>query len=90
MKLTKKEDAWLERFRKTMAAAPDSLSRKISAYSTGDNNITIYDIQKYDSYFEENPISHTSDSRDQCTLVNDSESELEVIYFPFLIESTAG
>jgi hypothetical protein len=90
MKLTKKEEAWLLRFEKTMAAAPPSLGNKVWAYTIGDSDITLYNKAKFDKHFEENPINESFDTRDHCTLVADSDSELMSIGFPPPVESTAG
>ena len=89
MKLTRKEEAWLERFRKTMTAAPDSLRKKISSYTMGDDNIMLYDVNKFELYFEVYPLN-SRDISDHCTLVEKSDSEIEYIPFPFKVESTAG
>ncbi len=86
MELTKKEEAWLERFRKTMAAAPFSLFDKVSAYTIGDNDITLYDEKMLSDYIKANP----EDERDQGLLVESAGAELEVITFPFRVDSTAG
>lgn len=89
LKLTKKEQAWLERFKKTMAAAPDSLHEKIWAHTIGDNDITLYNRGKFISHFENNP-SDEGYNDDHCTLVEKAEAEIAVIRFPFPVESTAG
>jgi len=89
MKLTKKEEAWIERFKNTMASAPETLGSKMSSYTIGDNEITLYDKEVFDNYFEENP-EHSWSSLDHCALVEESSSELMYIRFPFSVESTAG
>ena len=88
-KLNKKEQAWLERFQKTMAAAPNSLRSKVWAYTVGDDNITLYDRVKCDAYFDSNPVDHRSND-DHCDLVLLADTEMVHIEFPFPIESTAG
>ena len=50
MKLTKKEEAWLERFEKTMAAAPNSIGNKVAFFIAGDWNLTVYDFKKCNQY----------------------------------------
>ena len=89
MKLNKKETAWLVRLRKTLAAAPISLDGKLSSYTVGDRDITLYDKVKFTEYYKDNPIP-LHDIRYHCTLVEDSESELQDLVFTFSIESTAG
>lgn len=89
MKLTAKEQAWLIRFEKTMAAAPKSLDKKISSYTIGDSNITLYDKVKFETYIDNNPLGHT-DTTDHCNLVRYSESEISDMAFPFTVESTSG
>lgn len=86
MELTKKEEAWLARFRKTMEAAPTSLSKKVSSYTIGDSDIHLYDLDKFTSYFETN-----AEGEDyHCTLVERSGSSIESVNFPFSVEATAG
>lgn len=85
MKLTKKEQAWLDRLRKTLDAKPMSLMGKIGAYTIGDNDITLYDLKAFDEYYSEG-----EPCRDKCELVGESDTALESISFPFCIESTAG
>jgi len=89
MRLTKKEEAWLARFRKPMEAAPKSLNKKISSYTIGDDWITMYDLNKYTTYFDKHPVS-SNDIRDQGELVSGSDSVIGVVQFPFSVESTAG
>lgn len=92
MKLNKKETAWLERFRKTMKAAPKSLSGKIGSYTIGDPSIELFDQVKFDKYISakiEESYSYYKE-KDKCFEVDDSGSRLESIDFPFHIESTSG
>lgn len=86
MRLTKKEEAWLSRFRKTMAAAPVSIGKKISAYTIGDDDITIYDLEKFRSHFEK----HDEGDEYHCTMVEMADAKIEHINFPFAVEATAG
>lgn len=89
--LTQKEKKWLERFKKTMNAAPKGLDDKIWAYTTGDDGITLYDREKLRRFLDNNPkyTSHLDDT-DQCQLVLLSGSEIDIVPFPFPVESTAG
>lgn len=89
MKLTNKEQAWLKRFEKTMGSAPKSLRNKIWSYTIGDDYIVLYDKDKFDEYYKENPEPRLSLS-DQYELVDRADCRLGVIDFPFPIESTAG
>lgn len=89
MKLTKKEQAWLERFQKTMAAAPSSLRNKIWSFTIGDDEITLYDRVKFEEYYEDNPEPSNS-IKDHHQLVSDADCKLDCVNFPFPIESTAG
>lgn len=87
MKLTKKEEAWLARFEKCMAAAPKSLGKKVSSYTVGDPFITIFDKDLVWDY--EATLSNDS-RKDMCQIVDEIEGEILTVYFPFNIESTAG
>ena len=89
MKLTKKEQAWLDRLERTLDAAPKSLFHKVSAFTIGDNYITLYDEKKVDAY------SKTIDttrgiSGDMPSLVDNSGGEIREFIFPFKIDSAAG
>ena len=83
--LTKKEQAWLDRFKKTMAAAPESLREKISSYTIGDSEIILYDKVKFNDFF-----SGSHQDKYHCELVEDSESEICSVQFPFDVEATSG
>lgn len=85
VKFTKKEQAWLERLEKTLAAAPKSLSKKVCSYTIGDNDITLYDSKKVDDY-----IAEKGDQRDRCVDVDRADAEITRFVFPFTVESTAG
>ena len=89
MEFTKKETAWLDRYRKTMKAAPKTLNKKVSSYTIGDNEITLYDLKKFEEYFRKNPLN-SRDVSDHCQLVDKSDSKIESFSYPFAIESTAG
>ncbi len=86
MKLTKKEEAWLLRLEKCLAAAPKSLGKKVSSYTLGDNDIILFDKVKQEVY--EDSLRH--EARDKCVEVANCGTELVNIVFPFNIESTAG
>lgn len=88
-KLTKKELAWIERFKKTMAAAPVSLMDKVWAYTIGDNDITLYDRVKFVSHFNNYPEDDEWND-DHHALVDKAGAEIECIPFPFPVESTSG
>ena len=89
LKLTKKEQAWIERFQKTMAAAPRSLSHKVWSFTTGDDNITLYDREKFLKYCEDNPDVERR-KVDHCTIVEEADAEILWVQFPFPVESTTG
>lgn len=89
MNLTKKEQAWLKRFEKTMDAAPYSLIKKMSSFTIGDDYIVLYDLVKFNKYHDENPQAQQS-IKDHHHLVDDADCRLQEIPFPFCIESTAG
>ncbi len=92
MDLNKKEKAWLERFKSTMAAAPSSLNNKIGSFTIGDRDITLFDKQKFDTYItKKNEEAYGYyDEQDKGIEVQASDSEIMVIMFPFHVESTAG
>lgn len=89
LKLTKKEQAWIERFQKTMAAAPESLFQKVWSYTTGDNYITLYDRQKFLKYCEDNPDVERRGLY-HGTIVEEADAEVLYVKFPFPVEGTAG
>ena len=88
LKLNKKEQAWLERFQKTMAAAPPSISKKLRCYTVGDSELTLFDKQKFERYEEE--INDRLDHREFGQQVTDSGSEITTITFPINVEGTSG
>ena len=89
MKLTKVEQKWIDRLTNVLLAAPKGIGDKISSYTIGDSNITIYDEAKFNKYFESDAVTAT-DRRDHCMLVADANAELYSIWFPFSVESTSG
>ncbi|AUR84796.1 hypothetical protein NVP1063O_129 [Vibrio phage 1.063.O._10N.261.45.C7] len=93
MKLTEKEKKWFARLEKTLAAAPDSLKKKdgkfLRSFTTGDNDITVYDASKYDTWVDSQNfrLGYEGDVGPQ---VEKSEAGLYNLVFPFCVESTAG
>lgn len=87
MKLTKKEEAWLLRLEKCLASAPVSLNKKVQAYTIGDNDITLYDLEKQTEYEDK---LHERDTPDKGVMVYEAGTYLNNFVFPFGIESTAG
>lgn len=82
--LTKKEQAWISELQRVVKKCP---SKRMEAYTIGDNDITIYDKNAYkaveDSY-------SGNDTPDVCQMVDESDSELARIFFKFGIVSSAG
>lgn len=90
MKLTKTELLWFIRLQEWLDQAPSSLIRKvkdreISSYTIGDNDVTIYDSKTVDKYEETQRCN-----LDKCCAVQETDSELFTLLFPFNVESTAG
>ena len=88
MKLTKKELAWFARLQKCLNSAPDSLTKKVTSYTIGDADVTVYDKTKLEDYLNNNP-SADSD-RYVCTNVEAADSEIYRLEFPFSVEATSG
>lgn len=83
-RLTKAEEKWIER---VQALLDDCPSKRLAAYTIGDNCITIYDGSK------EAVINAAMDSNsdtDHCNAVDDCDAGLTSLRFPFLVHSTAG
>ena len=90
MKLTKAEIQWLKHLQEILDSAPKSFvkkakDRKISSYTIGDNDVVIYDSKTVDKYEETQ-----RDNLDKCCAVQETDSELFTLMFPFIVESTAG
>ncbi|MCY9864986.1 hypothetical protein OTK49_20940 [Vibrio coralliirubri] len=83
--LTKKEKDWFTKLESVLGDAPKSLRGKVCGYTIGDYTVTIFDEKKTDEYVDE----HGDDS-DRCSQVQNADSELLTLKFPFDIESTAG
>ena len=77
--LNKKEQAWVDRVQKALDACPASLRRRADSYTIGDNDITVFDKNKY-----------IDTGRDVCIDVGDSKAKIANIVFPFGVASTAG
>lgn len=93
MKLTKKEEAWFTRLQKCLDAAPESLKKKdgeqLRAYTIGDNEVFVYNAEKYDSYVKEKDYESWN-LPDVCSTVDRSAAGMYELVFPFCVESTAG
>lgn len=81
--LSKEERAWLKRFQEIASQAP----ARFSAFTTGENYITIYE-SKFESAINE--LLDAGDVRDFCEAVDKFGAEVEKIHFPFCVHSTAG
>jgi hypothetical protein len=88
MKLTKKEQAWFKRLQKCLDAAPESLTNKISSYTIGDDDVTVYDKAKLKEYFNNNPRVEVEDYL--CTSVDAADAKIYCLEFPFSVEATSG
>lgn len=82
--LTEDERKWIKKLQKVLNECP---SRRMSSYTTGDNDITIYDIAADASELSDNA---ARDSNDWCNVVEATGTRLAVIKFPFAVQSTAG
>jgi hypothetical protein len=82
-KLTEAESAWLDELEAVMKRCP---SKRLQAYTTGDNNLTFYDKPTADAWEAKNP----SEQLDAGALHERAGSRLRSIYGAFLIDSCAG
>lgn len=92
VKLTSSEKKWLQELQDHLDNAPVSLRKKgrldkIRSFTIGDPDVTVYDGEKFDEYVEGRSNNHI---KDVCVDVNNSNSELFHLRFPFCVESTAG
>lgn len=88
VKLSTAEKKWLAALEAVLECAPKSLRKKgVRCYTTGCDRLTIYDGEKCDRYVDTRTGFHNTDV---CTDVVHSKSELLCIYFPVVVESTAG
>lgn len=78
------EKSWLKRLQKLIDECP---STRMAAFTTGDNDLTIYDLEFED---EINELLDTHECSDFCLAVREAEAELGSIVFPFSIHSTSG
>ena len=76
--LTPKEEKWMRRVQKAIAACP---SADIGFFTTGDHSISVYRILEDDFIDSE---------KDLCVAVNDAEADLGELHFPHNVHSTAG
>lgn len=83
--LTKAELAWLKRLENTVNAAPKSIGKKLAAYTIGGNDICIFHEETYQDKEDSN-----YHSKDVCKVVDESDSEVIRIIFPFSVWSTSG
>ncbi|ENC6657619.1 hypothetical protein ABKY47_002068 [Aeromonas hydrophila] len=83
--LTVAEKKWLEKLEAVLAECP---SKRIGAFTVGDNFITLYD-RSFDG-----EIDKLQDGRrggcDFAVAVDSLECEIGTVHFPFPVHSTAG
>ncbi len=90
-KLTKKEQDWFVRLQKCLDAAPKTLDKKVSSFTIGDKNITVFDPAKVKACENDRTLEFTAwGGMDTGCQVENADAEILVLYFPFHIESTAG
>lgn len=91
VKLTKKEQDWLIRLEKCLAAAPKTLNSKVRAYTIGDPDIILYCIKTLEDRENERYgcRNNTIADMDICVQVEVTGAEIANFVFPFVIESTA-
>jgi hypothetical protein len=82
-KLTKEEKAWVQKVQRLLSNPP---SDRLGFYTTGDNNVTIYnkDLEsEIDALYDKG-------GREFCSSVDDADAELGELIFPNQVHSTAG
>jgi len=84
MRLTKKEEQWLDEFQELMNRCP---SKRFSSFTTGDPEIVIFEASKER---EVNDLLDSGDVNDFHQGVNCTGCEIERITMPFVVNSTAG
>lgn len=77
--LTEAEKKWIAKVEKVLAECP---SKRFSAFTIGDNNITLYDSSFDDEVDAMNTDTGRAVHQLGCALGN--------VFFPFNIQSTAG
>lgn len=86
VKLTKKEQAWVDELQAVLDRCPSP--DKIGFYTIGDNDVLLYDLRRVKA------VQAALDRRgaaDWCTAVLDVGAHIdESIRFPSPVESTAG
>lgn len=83
--LTKAEKAWLKQLQDVINKCP---STRLAAFTTGDDDITLYDSD-FDDQINELMDRGASDT-DFCVAARDCDAILADITFPFPIHSTSG
>lgn len=91
MSLTKKEKLWLEGLQDYLITAPASLKRKVSsgnlsAYTTGDFDITLFNNKMVEDY----ELNSNQIAIDTPVSVEKAGARIDVLFFPFRVESCAG
>lgn len=81
--LTKAEKAWLKKLQDVMNECP---SKRISAYTIGDSNISFYD-NRYDLKIDEIQNKSNTDFGPACDHLG---AYLGLVFTPFPVHSTAG
>ncbi|AUR87422.1 hypothetical protein NVP1101O_011 [Vibrio phage 1.101.O._10N.261.45.C6] len=90
-KLSKRDMAWFERLQRVLDAAPTGLDAKISSFTIGDKDITVFDPVKVKDCEEDMAGEFiTWGERDTGCQVDNADAEIITLRFPFHIESTAG
>jgi ribose 5-phosphate isomerase len=82
--LTSDEQKWIRKLQRVLNECP---SNRMSSFTIGDSNITIYDISADKS---ESAHNIARNCNDWCNVVEDTGTKLAVIKFPFSVQSTAG
>lgn len=91
MKLTKKEKLWLDGLQEYLMTAPASIKRKVSsgslsAYTTGDFDITLFNNKMVEDY----ELNSNQIAIDTPVAVECAGARVDVLFFPFRIESCSG
>ena len=88
-KLKTPSQKWYSKLQSLIDEMPPELKGKIRAYTTGDNEVTIYDCEIYDDFVSRDTTG-IEFRRDVCEIVELSKSKLGTLNFPFIVESTCG
>lgn len=84
-KLTKAEAAWVKKVQAVMDECP---SKRIQAFTIGDNELNLFDGDKEDAI--QAALEGRGGPSDFCQAVTHEDAELAQIRCPFPIHSTAG